>query len=68
VTDIRNCRVVEIAQDKHIVRQAGTTARGSQGALLTSPKGDKTLPNGHVLGRTIRDRSITELDDNLKAY
>ena len=67
VADIRNCRVVEIGMDKHIVRQAGTTGRcGSQGSLLASPNGDKPLPNGHVLVSTIRDRSITELDENLK--
>ena len=67
VADIRNCRVVEIATDKHIVRQAGTTGRcGSDGSLLASPNGDKPLPNGHVLVSTIGDRSITELDENLK--
>ncbi len=27
VADIRNCRILEIAPDKHIVRQAGTTQR-----------------------------------------
>ena len=65
VADIRNCRIIEIAPDKHIVRQAGETGRCGGGATtLASPNGDKPLPNGHVLVSTIRDRSITELDEN----
>src|SRR3984893_1775547 len=31
VADIRNCRVIEIGPDKHIVRQAGATGRCSGG-------------------------------------
>lgn len=62
VADIRNCRILEIAPDKHIVRQAGTTGRCSGPNTLASPNGDKPLPNGHVLVSTIRDHSLSELD------
>ncbi|MDR3471286.1 MAG: hypothetical protein P4M09_06310 [Devosia sp.] len=63
VADIRNCRILEIAPDKHIVRQAGVTGRCFGAApALASPNGDKPLPNGHVLVSTIGDRSLTELD------
>jgi len=63
--DIRNCRIIEIAPDKHIVRQAGVTGRcDSRAPMLASPNGDKPLPNGHVLISTIGDRSLTELDEN----
>ena len=65
VADIRNCRILEIGPDKHIVRQAGETGKCGGGATtLASPNGDKPLPNGHILVSTIRDRSITELDEN----
>ncbi len=63
VADIRNCRILEIAPDKTIVRQAGLTDRcGSTAPLLASPNGDTPLPDGHVLISTIRDHSVTELD------
>jgi hypothetical protein len=63
--DIRNCRIIEIAPDKHIVRQAGVTGRcGPNWPSLASPNGDKPLANGHVLISTINDRSLTELDEN----
>jgi len=62
--DIRNCRIIEIAPDKHIVRQAGETGRcGGVWPALASPNGDKPLPNGHILISTINDRSLTELDE-----
>lgn len=67
VADIRNCRVIEIAPDKSIVRQAGITGKCSTGpTLLASPNGDKPLPNGHLLVSTIRDHSLVELDENWK--
>ncbi len=67
VADIRNCRIVEISADKHIVRQAGVTGRCWAGSTaLASPNGDKPLPNGHVLVSTIGDHSITELDEAWK--
>ena len=63
VADIRNCRILEIAPDKTIVRQAGLTDRcGSTAPLLASPNGDTPLPDGHMLISTIRDHSMTELD------
>jgi hypothetical protein len=66
VADIRNCRILEIAADKHVVRQAGITGRCSGPGTLGSPNGDKPLPNGHLLVSTINDRSITELDASWK--
>ncbi len=67
VADIRNCRILEIAPDKTIVRQAGLTDRcGSKAPLLASPNGDTPLPDGHVLISTIRDHSMTELDQSWK--
>jgi hypothetical protein len=67
VADIRNCRILEIAADKRIVRQAGVTGRCSGGpTTLSSPNGDTPLPNGHVLISTIRDRGLTELDEQWK--
>jgi hypothetical protein len=63
VADIRNCRILEIAPDKHIVRQAGVTGRcGGAPPMLASPNGDTPLPNGHVLVSTINDHGLTELD------
>lgn len=67
VADIRNCRILEIAPDKHIVRQAGVTGRcGSHAPYLYAPNGDTPLPNGHVLVTTIDDHSLVELDENWK--
>ncbi len=67
VADIRNCRILEIAPDKHIVRQAGKTGQcWGGGETLASPNGDKPLPNGHMLISTITDHSIVELDENWK--
>ncbi|MBI1170262.1 hypothetical protein GC209_02580 [bacterium] len=64
VADIRNCRILEIAPDKHIVRQAGKTGQCASGpGLLPSPNGDKPLPNGHLLVSTINDHSLVELDE-----
>ena len=54
VADIRNCRIIEIAPDKHIVRQAGETGKCGAGATtLASPNGDKPLANGHILVSTL---------------
>ena len=65
VADIRNCRILEIAPDKAIVRQAGVTDRcGGMAPLLASPNGDTPLPDGHVLVSTINDHALTELDQN----
>ena len=65
VADIRNCRVMEIAPDKHIVHQAGKTGVcGFTWPLLAAPNGDKPLPNGHFLVSTINDHMLHELDEN----
>lgn len=65
VADIRNCRILEIAPDKQIVRQAGVTSRcGRRLPLLAAPNGDTPLANGHVLISTIDDHSLIELDKN----
>ncbi|MBI2719420.1 MAG: hypothetical protein HY245_14200 [Rhizobiales bacterium] len=67
VADIRNCRIVEIAPDKRIVRQAGVTGVcGFKPPLLASPNGDTPLANGHVLVSTITDHMLRELDQNWK--
>lgn len=66
VADIRNCRILEIAPDKRIARQAGQTGRCWGPDRLNSPNGDKPLPNGNVLISTIGDHAITELDKNWK--
>jgi len=67
VADIRNCRILEIAPDKHIVRQAGVTRRCSSHApYLYAPNGDTPLPHGNVLITTIDDHSLVELDENWK--
>jgi len=65
VADIKNCRVLEIAPDKHIVRQYGKTSVCSNKAgFLNSPNGDTPLPNGHMLVSNIRGRNVLELDQN----
>lgn len=65
VADIRNCRVLEIAPDKHIVRQYGAKDYcDSKPGDLASPNGDTPLPNGHILISTVRDRLLHELDEN----
>lgn len=62
--DIRNCRILEVAPNKSVVRQAGITGRCRGGpTTLASPNGDKPLPNGHILVSTIGDHSLTELDE-----
>jgi hypothetical protein len=67
VADIRNCRILEIAPDKHIVRQAGVTGRcESRPPMLSSPNGDTPLANGHLLVSTIGDHSLIELDETWK--
>lgn len=65
VADIKNCRVIEIAPDKHIVRQYGTTRIcDNKPGHLNEPNGDTPLPNGHVLISNIRSRDLVELDQN----
>ena len=67
VADIRNCRILAIAPDKHVIRQAGVTGRCDRKApFLASPNGDTPLANGDILVSTIRDHSLVELDADFK--
>lgn len=67
VADIRNCRVLEIAPDKSIVRQAGVTGRcAGKWPVLQGPNGDTPLPNGHIMISEIIGHSITEIDESWK--
>ena len=67
VADIRNCRIIAIAPNKQIVRQAGKTAdcSGAPGTLR-SPNGDTPLSNGHMLVSEIQNHTLSELDKNWK--
>ncbi len=67
VADIRNCRILEIAPDKHIVRQAGRTDNCSgEPGTLRSPNGDRPLANGGVLVSEIQGHSLAELGPDWK--
>ncbi len=67
VTDIKNCRILEIAPDKHIVRQYGQTKKCSnQTGFLDKPNGDTPLANGHVFISNIVGKSLLELDEKWK--
>ncbi len=65
VADIKNCRVIEVAPDKHIVHQYGQTKKCSnQDGYLNKPNGDTPLKNGHILISNIIGRNLIELDEN----
>ena len=65
VADIKNCRILEIAPDKTIVRQYGQTGKcGNTSGLLDKPNGDTPLPNGHTFISNIVGRNLVELDSN----
>ncbi len=67
VADIKNCRIIEIAPDKHIVRQYGVTRVCSdKPGYLNLPNGDTPLSNGHMLISNIVGHSLIELDANWK--
>lgn len=67
VADIRNCRIIEIAPDKSILRQAGRTGDCSGGpGTLASPNGDRPLPDGHVLVSEIQGHRLVELGRDWK--
>lgn len=65
VADIKNCRILEIAPDKHIVRQYGQTkvCKNVPG-YLNKPNGDTPLKNGHVFVSNITGHDLIELDEN----
>lgn len=65
VADIKNCRVLEIAPGKNIVRQYGETkVCDSKAGHLNKPNGDTPLPNGHILISNIVGHNLLELDQN----
>lgn len=67
VADIKNCRIIEIAPDKSIVRQYGVSGKCSnKSGYLNKPNGDTPLPNGHILISNIVGQTLVELDENWK--
>jgi DNA-binding beta-propeller fold protein YncE len=63
VADIKNCRVIEIAPTKRIVRQWGKTGVCVAAAPLDygAPNGDTPLPDGGLLITEIRGSRIVRL-------
>jgi outer membrane protein assembly factor BamB len=63
VADINNCRVIEIAPDKRIVRQWGRTGVCVTNAPLTygAPNGDTPLPDGGLLVTQIHGARVERL-------
>ena len=63
VADIENCRILEIAPDKSIVRQWGRTGVCSHQAGVTfgRPNGDTPLPDGGLLITEIRGSRVVRL-------
>jgi hypothetical protein len=64
VADIRNCRVIEIAPDKHITRQWGTTGVcvDHPPTSYGEPNGDTPLPDGGLLITEIHGPRVVRLD------
>ncbi len=63
VADINNCRILEIAPDKSIVRQLGKTGDCTHQAGVTfgRPNGDTPLPDGGLLVTEIRGSRVVRL-------
>ncbi|MGZ8705377.1 MAG: hypothetical protein ACXWYB_12020, partial [Aeromicrobium sp.] len=63
VADIRNCRVIEIAPSKQIVRQWGKTGVcvASAPNAYASPNGDTPLPDGGLLITEIHGARVVRL-------
>jgi outer membrane protein assembly factor BamB len=63
VADINNCRVIEIAPDKQIVRQWGRTGVCVTNAPATygAPNGDTPLPDGGLLVTQIHGARVERL-------
>jgi hypothetical protein len=63
VADIKNCRVIEIAPSKQIVRQWGATGVCIDSAPNNygSPNGDTPLPDGGLLITEIRGSRVVRL-------
>jgi outer membrane protein assembly factor BamB len=63
VADINNCRILQIAPDKSIVRQWGRTGVCATNAPLTygAPNGDTPLPDGGLLVTQINGHRVERL-------
>jgi outer membrane protein assembly factor BamB len=64
VADILNCRVLEIAPDKHVVREWGHTGvcRHAPPHSYNEPNGDTPLSDGGLLITEIRGSRVVRLD------
>ena len=64
VADIKNCRILEIASDKHVVRMWGQTGicRHAPPYSFDEPNGDTPLPDGGILITEIRGSRVVRLD------
>jgi len=64
VADIENCRILEIAPDKAVVRQWGTTGAPCHhvaGIQFARPNGDTPLPDGGLLVTEITGSRVVRL-------
>jgi outer membrane protein assembly factor BamB len=63
VADIRNCRVIEIAPDKHVVRTWGHTGvcRDAPPYAYNEPNGDTPLADGGILITEIKGSRVVRL-------
>ncbi len=63
VADINNCRILEIAPNKSIVRTWGTTGRCTNAAprAYAAPNGDTPLPDGGLLVTVIHGSRVVRL-------
>ena len=63
VADIVNCRILQIAPDKHIVRTLGVTGSCADSAPRTygDPNGDTPLPDGGLLITEIHGSRVVRL-------
>ena len=68
VADIKNCRILEIAPDKSIVRQWGQTGVCADNAPTTygQPNGDTPLPDGGMLVTEIYGARVVRLSSSGK--
>ena len=64
VADIKNCRILEIAPDKHIVRTWGHpgVCRDNPPYSYNEPNGDTPLPDGGILITEIGGSRVVRLD------
>jgi len=64
VADIRNCRIIEIAPDKHVVRTWGHTGvcRNAPPFAYNEPNGDTPLADGGILITEIKGSRVVRLN------